>query len=351
MNILFFAHELSASGPVVKLLEFCKFVRSMGHVPTVACPGKRTVHTAAFELAGIRIEPKLDIRGQDAAVVLTIMNHQIATTLSRQIPTICFITEGRVFLHNSNVSVSTLTTFFQAVQAFTFVHEFQRAVVYRSFLFDVPEGRVHVIPNGALPVPAALNAARPSGPIAICRKPTINFIGSLTRRKRPEDLLRAFRTSGLKDKGIHCRFIGDDRTDDKQSRAIKDAACCGEIELTGTVERSTIFDICRPGDIFCLPSMDEAFNLAALDAGLMGMAPILSDIPANEGIWEHGKNCLMHPVGDIRVLAAMLCSVIGSDQLRAALAANAIVTARKRSFETYAMKTLEVVLAVGNQGK
>jgi glycosyltransferase involved in cell wall biosynthesis len=73
--------------------------------------------------------------------------------------------------------------------------------------------------------------------------------------------------------------------------------------------------------VFSLPSGDESMPIAPIEAAAHGVPVILTDLECYEGIWRHGVNALIHPVGDVDMLAWYLRMVIESPNIRSRLAA------------------------------
>ena len=54
---------------------------------------------------------------------------------------------------------------------------------------------------------------------------------------------------------------------------------------------------------------------------------VLSDLPVDGGIWRHGRNCLMYPVGAIGLLAQSIAVLAENPELRGRLGGAARATA------------------------
>jgi hypothetical protein len=67
--------------------------------------------------------------------------------------------------------------------------------------------------------------------------------------------------------------------------------------------------------------------LTTLEAAMIERPMVLSDLPVYEGIWRHGRNCLLFPVGAIGMLAQSIAMLAGNAELRARLGAAARHTA------------------------
>lgn len=336
MKVLFLAHELGTTGPVVKLHAFVRYLRERGDEVTVACPSEGLYASRLREI-GCAVVRETRSDDHDVAVVLTMVVHKMAMQISRMLPVVCLLTEGRSIVHNGTTSMREVVSFFSSMTAVVFVSRVQRDRIFTSFLDETDQRRLHVIENGCLPPPDGWSRRDRPNPV-----PRIVFIGSVYPRKRPEHLLQAVRL--LRGPRPECIYIGDTVNMALCGPDLKQAADRGEIMLTGAVPRERIFDLAREGDVFCLPSTDEASPLSVLDAGLMGLAPVLTDLSVYDGVWKHGQNCLMAPVGDVEVLSAMLQALLDRPALRARVALEATETSKRHSFADYAHRLRQVLV-------
>ncbi len=97
-------------------------------------------------------------------------------------------------------------------------------------------------------------------------------------------------------------------------------------------------------DILAHPSASECLPLAPLEAGQCGKAILLSDLPAHEGIWRHGVDCLMCPVGDVDLMAHSLRILATDAGLRERLGREARQTAAAFRNDLF-LTRLDMVLA------
>jgi glycosyltransferase involved in cell wall biosynthesis len=73
-------------------------------------------------------------------------------------------------------------------------------------------------------------------------------------------------------------------------------------------------------DVFALPSYVESFGLSPLEAALNGAAVLAYDHGGPSQVFQHEKNALLAPVGDVETLSQMLQELIRNDRERARLA-------------------------------
>jgi glycosyltransferase involved in cell wall biosynthesis len=94
--------------------------------------------------------------------------------------------------------------------------------------------------------------------------------------------------------------------------------------LGGIQDRKKVNALLLDSDIACFPSGDESHPLALLEAGVCALPMVLSELPPYSHIgWANGKNCLMHPTGDVAQLAAQIERLITDTSTRSRLGNNA----------------------------
>ena len=149
--------------------------------------------------------------------------------------------------------------------------------------------------------------------------------------------------------GIDCRCTiageGPERAD-LESRVAR-AGLQEWISLPGWTD--AVAQFLSSGDIFVLPSFQEDFPLAVLDAMASGMPIVASAIDGPKDFLIDGKTALLVPPNDSRAMANALTRLIKDDVLRESLGRAARVEAEHRySFEAIGRRlaaALENVLA------
>lgn len=206
--------------------------------------------------------------------------------------------------------------------------------IYRSYLLRVAEERLTVVPYG-VDVPAAPHTRRTEGPVRIIA------VGSIYPRKRPLDLLQAL--PALDGLPVELHFVGRNHGLEPEFDRLA-AAAEGRVHLHGEIDNEAALALVDRADILALPSASECLPIAPIEAGLRGVPSVLSDLAGHEGVWRHGQNCLMHPVGDVALLGHMLHVLASDAALRQRLGTAAKMTARR--FRTdLMMARLDLALA------
>ena len=171
-------------------------------------------------------------------------------------------------------------------------------------------GRVAVVAGIVRPPTPGEAAPKAAGGIRVL------CVGSVYPRKRQSDLVQA--VARLRGPPLECVLVGDVHTLDEPGASIAQADSV-RYRLTGGLAPEQVQALYRSADVFSLPSEDESMPLAPVEAAWHGVPIVLSDLACYQGVWKHGHNALIHPVGDVEMLAWCLRMLIESGELRGRL--------------------------------
>jgi glycosyltransferase involved in cell wall biosynthesis len=314
LRFLLINHEYTVSGASLLMLRLAQHLVDRGHscdvMAILAHDGPLRARYAAH---GIRHRITADFKNYDAAIVNTIFAAPIVPLAEAFTKTIWWIHEGENGLHRVRDSPADRGAFEHAT-AIVFQTTHQRTSIYRDLLGD--RERVFVVPVG-IDVPV-------SGPI---RAKTLRFrivsIGTIDRRKRHSDLVRAVAALGRDD--VECAIIGPYFWLEEDARRIA-AERPDRFKILEAAHDETLAWL-RSADLFCLPSESESQPLSALEAAALGKPLVLTDLPSYRGIWRHDENCLLVPVGDLGAISSALAALLSSADLRERLGIAAQATA------------------------
>ena len=148
-------------------------------------------------------------------------------------------------------------------------------------------------------------------------------IGSVYPRKRHEDLIRA---AALYPGPAKCVIAGKFYSLPEDCLSLI-ASNPDRYELAGEIGHDAVLRLVAGADVFCLPSDSEVLPLTTLEAAMLERPMVLSDLRVYDGLWRHGHNCLLYPVGAIGMLAQSLGMLAGNTELRTRLGTAARRTA------------------------
>lgn len=156
--------------------------------------------------------------------------------------------------------------------------------------------------------------------------------------KRACDVVRAF---ALVNETIPARLlmVGDGPEQPKAEALARELGVGASVTFLGSFPR--VEAVMRVADLFLLPSDQEAFGLAALEAMASGVPVVGSRAGGLPEVVEDGRSGLLVPVGDVAALAAAARALLGDAARHAAFAREA----RRRACTAFAED--EVVAAYG----
>ncbi len=199
---------------------------------------------------------------------------------------------------------------------------------------------VHVLPNGLHLGPA------PARPIKAADAPVeILCVSRLVARKRPEALLRAF--ARLRDRLparqlASCRlvFLGGGPMYDKLRALAQALGVSDRVELRGWCGRAEVEAALAHADLFALPTVKEAFGLAALEAAAAGL-PVVAMRGSGAGeLFTPGVNGLV--AGSDRELVEAMARLVEDVELRARIGVHARALAERFAWSGVLDRTLSL---------
>ena len=150
------------------------------------------------------------------------------------------------------------------------------------------------------------------------RFPVILFSGKLIERKRPHDLLAAYRRI-VTIRRCSLVYVGDGALrkqleDDCLREGLHD------VRFVGFKNQTQIPPYYALGDVLVLPSSVEPWGLVVNEAMASGLAVVASDrVGAAEDLVRHAVNGFIYPVGEIAALTSALLKVVASPETLASM--------------------------------
>jgi glycosyltransferase involved in cell wall biosynthesis len=152
-------------------------------------------------------------------------------------------------------------------------------------------------------------------------------VSNLVARKRHADVLRALWL--LREPYPHLRWVvvGDGPERSALEQMAGELGLRGRVEFRGALAPDVAIDTAREGSVFVLPSVDEAFGVAYVEA-MAGAVPAIGcrGEPGPEEIAAAGGGMRLVPPADPEALAAELRALLDDPAWRAELGAQARAT-------------------------
>lgn len=147
--------------------------------------------------------------------------------------------------------------------------------------------------------------------------PTLVTVAHLVGRKRQGDVIRALWL--LRDRHPHLRYlvVGDGPERGTLERLAADLELADRVEFAGQRPHDEAVALCHGADLFVMPSIDEAFGVAYVEA-MAGGVPAIASLgePGPGEIAQVGDGLALVPPGDVEALAGQIDALIAD---RAAL--------------------------------
>jgi glycosyltransferase involved in cell wall biosynthesis len=319
MKILLLNYEYTLTGATLLLLRLAEHLRQSGHQVTAsaAVPEPGPIR-AMYQQRGFTV---LDLPFSGVFDVAIFNSVQTAPQL---LMACAGLTKTIWWIHEDSVGLEYLLRNPAQREAFAraslvvFPIEHLRDTIYRSFIYAYEQSRFVVIPGGIPPIAAPSSRASASAEFRIVS------VGSIYPRKRHEDLIRAMMLYAHP--SARCIIAGKLYSlPDDCLKVIE--ANPQTFELTGEIDNQAVLQLLSTADVFCLPSSSEVLPVAILEAAMLERPLVLSDLSVYEGLWRHGRNCLLYPVGAVGMLAQSIAMLAADADLRARLGAAARQTA------------------------
>ncbi|CAH7396031.1 Glycosyltransferase family 4 protein [Vibrio chagasii] len=141
----------------------------------------------------------------------------------------------------------------------------------------------------------------------------VGMIGRLWEQKNPHALVSSAIDLLKKRNDVVFVFIGEGELEAELK--LRARAYQQHIRFLGW--RNDTESILRAFDIFCLPSKWEGMPLAIIEAMASGLPCVVSDIPGNKHLIEHGKNGSLFSLLRETELTSCLSELLGNQEVRA----------------------------------
>lgn len=113
----------------------------------------------------------------------------------------------------------------------------------------------------------------------------------------------------------HLAMIGDGPDRPAAERAVREAGLAAWVDFLGNV--SPVEGALSAGDVFVLPSQEESFGLAALEAMACGVPVVASRVGGLPELVVHGEGGFLEPAGDVAAMAERVTQLLQNPELLA----------------------------------
>jgi len=107
-------------------------------------------------------------------------------------------------------------------------------------------------------------------------------------------------------------LVGDGPERNKVEQMCREYHICEDVKLVGKLKNPT--EVLAIADLFILPSEQESFGLAALEAMAAGVPVISSNTGGLPEVNRHGVSGMMSDVGDVEDMAKNTLFILNSEE-------------------------------------
>ena len=159
---------------------------------------------------------------------------------------------------------------------------------------------------------------------------TLLFHGRVDRRKGVLDLLHAL--AALRGEGRPVRLLVSGIGPDVAAVAelVEELGLQDVVEQSGYTAYAQAPDVYRRGDVFVSPTQSEGFSNTILEAMAAGLPVVTTRTVGVVDCVRDGRNGLLHEVGDVEGLAAVLRRLLDDPALARSVAAEALAEVREQ---------------------
>lgn len=135
-------------------------------------------------------------------------------------------------------------------------------------------------------------------------EPRLVTVAHVVPRKRHEDVVRALWVLRDRHPGARYRVIGDGPERPALARLAAELGVDDRIEWRGQLPHAEALEAAREADLFVMPSVDEAFGVAYVEAMASAMPAVAAmGEPGPQEISAVGEGIVLVPPGDVTALA------------------------------------------------
>ena len=197
----------------------------------------------------------------------------------------------------------------------------------------LPEANVTVVPPG---IDAQFSPGGEKSP-----HPLVVAVGRLVPVKRFELLVDVLAKAKAHHPDLEAVIVGEGYERTMLEARRREMGGFGWIHMPGRLEDDELVDLYRRSWVLASSSAREGWGMTITEAAACGTPAVVSDIAGHrDAVVDGHTGVLAQPVDG---LADALCRVIGDEELRARLTANALDRAARLTWEATALGTLEVL--------
>jgi glycosyltransferase involved in cell wall biosynthesis len=139
---------------------------------------------------------------------------------------------------------------------------------------------------------------------------TLGFVKRLEENYGPHILLEAFKLVQRKHKNTRLLLVGEGSMKKSLEERLNEMGLLDKAIFTGWIENHCLPEYLNQMDIFVMPTFQETFGVAALEAQAVKVPVVASDIEGIREVVQHGKTGYLSRVGDAEQFADCIIKLI-----------------------------------------
>ena len=186
-------------------------------------------------------------------------------------------------------------------------------VVNREFCSVLPGKSCFFVPNGAdiKPLGGSRETYRQQLRERLGVPPCAPLVGAVARLDPVKGLATFIRSVAyVEDKQVHFVLVGDGPDRDRLERLAMDLGVAARVHFSGFIQPP--YETYAGLDLNVLPSLREGMGYSILEAGILGVPTVGSDISGVRQLIATGTTGMLFPVGDAQALAAAIDWMLGN---------------------------------------
>lgn len=343
MKILCLTHNYSNNGAALLLMHTLRHwaVQPGWEVHAYAAQPSQVASLREFGITPVSVEAGNLHTHYDLVLINTLVDLHLVDRLPVSQPIALWAHEGTTIMNMMRREMPVHQARLARLQRLILQTPFQSEIALSELVDGFPAARIAYVPNPVLPIDVAARPVRPAGtPLKIV------MTGTLCPRKNQVELAEAVLRVAAQ-LSVECHFIGDDLTYLQASGVDLLAPYRQHPQLVfhGDLPREQALALVASADLFCLPSLDESYALAPLEAAALGVPVILSALRCHQYVgWRHRDNCLMYTPRNVEQLATLIGALAAHPDSQIALAKNGARLAASMPFERYLERITRVIV-------
>ncbi|PTX55355.1 1,4-alpha-glucan branching enzyme [Melghirimyces profundicolus] len=210
-------------------------------------------------------------------------------------------------------------------------------------LFELPDEKMRVVPNGVDPVMLRFSGAgKQKEPFALEDERIILFIGRLVPEKGVQTLLEAGEKILPAHPDVKLVIAGKGPMKEALEAEARNRGLGEKAMFTGFISDEDRNRLLNVADVTVFPSLYEPFGIVALEGMAAGTPVVVSDTGGLADVVDHGRTVLKSLPGDVDSLALQIQTLLSDPERARRMAESARAEVDRFDWNRIARRTIEI---------